>query len=360
MHAFKRDPRTGLWNPDQTWDFVNNHPEALFQMLMLYSDEYGTPASYRTMNTFGCNTYSLLNDSEERFWVKFHLTSENGLRGLTMEQSKLLAGEDPNFLSHDLYNAIKDGNYPRWKMSIQVMPEKDGYENSIAFDCTKVWCTKKYPLMEIGTIELNRNPTNYFSEVEQAAFSPANIVPGIGFSPDKLLQGRLLLYEDAQNYRIGANYKQIPINRPQCPVNTLYYGGAHQQDMFEKFPIYFPSAYKEVTGFSKRLNVPIKCDGPADYYELKHEGSDMDYYEQPRAYYESLDKNQRHNLAKNIGTTLTNISSEVSEKSLTLLKKISMQLHKDIQEFMGSKRAGAQRPTDVESIVQNLKVQLTV
>lgn len=198
IHAFKRDSRSHEWNSNSIWDFVINHPEAIHQTLMIFTDRDGTPASYRNMNAYGCNTFSFYNERNEKFWVKFHLLSHLEPLGLNVEQAKLIAGEDPDFLSRDLRSAIQNGNYPKWTLSVQIMPEADGYKNPCAFDCTKVWCHDEYPLMELGTIELDRIPSDFYAEVEQAAFSPSNVVPGIGFSPDRLLQGRLFLYPDTQ------------------------------------------------------------------------------------------------------------------------------------------------------------------
>jgi len=356
VHAFKRDPRTGLWNPTQTWDFINNHPESLFQALMIYSDDYGTPSSYRTMNAFGCNTFSMVNDQGERFWVKFHILSETGLKGFDLDESKRISGEDPNALSRDLHNAIEDGSFPRWKFAFQAMPEKDGYEKSYAFDCTKIWSREDYPLIDLGVIELNRNPINYFAEVEQVAFSPANVVPGIGFSPDKLLQGRLMLYDDTQTHRIGPNYKQIPINRPTCPLHTPYYGGSHQQEVIDKFPLYTPSHYKELSSYSRRFELPVKCDGPADYYQLPHEGTDQDYYEQPRLYYNSLTDQQKCNLSRNLADTLEKIPSDVVEKTLNHLFQIDNTLADRVKELLSNNAAGIQRKSDVECMVHKMKV----
>lgn len=165
IHAFKRDPRTGEWNPTQSWDFILNHPESLHVALMLYTNRDGTPMSFRHMNAYGCNTFSFINEKKERFWVKFHILSSLGARGLNQAQAKLVAGEDPNFLSRDLRQAIDAKNYPKWRFCCQIMPEEEGYQDHCTFDATKVWCHKDYPLIEMGEIELNRNPVDHFAEV---------------------------------------------------------------------------------------------------------------------------------------------------------------------------------------------------
>ncbi len=182
IHACKRDIRTGMWNPTQTWDFCANHPESLHQFLMIYTDRTGTPRSYREMDGYGCHTFSFWNDQKERFWVKFHIKACLGAKGLTMDEAKAVSAEDPNFLSRDLIVAINSGHYPKYKMYFQIMPEQEAFSSPdkqfIAFDSTKVWKHADYPLIELGEIVLNGNVTDHFCETEQVAFSPATFVPG--------------------------------------------------------------------------------------------------------------------------------------------------------------------------------------
>ncbi len=197
-HAVKRDPRTNLRSARNNWDFWTSLPEALHQVTIVMSDR-GIPATYRHMHGFGSHTFSLINAQNERCWVKFHLKSQQGIRNLTDEEAEALIGKDRESHQRDLYESIERRDFPRWTMCIQVMPEKDAAACPYnPFDLTKVWFHKDYPLIEVGVLELNRNPENYYAEVEQSAFNPANIVPGIGFSPDKMLQGRLFSYGDAQ------------------------------------------------------------------------------------------------------------------------------------------------------------------
>lgn len=342
VHAFKRDPRSGEWNPAQTWDYVVNHPEGTFQTLMLYSDLYGTPMSYRTMNAYGCNTYSLINADMKRVWVKFHLLSQQGTRGLSVEQAKLIAGEDPNFMSRDLREAIAMGKFPRWKMCIQVMEEEEGFKQPFAFDCTKIWSEERYPLIEVGELEMNVNPVNYFSEVEQVALSPTNIVPGIGFSPDKLLQGRLFIYDDTQNHRLGPNFKQFPINRPQnAEVHNFYYGGRGNADASNKFPHYTPSSLGRSLSANKiAAEPPLKVTGPVGYYDLPGEGTDEDYYAQPKQWYNSLTEDDRTHIQKNIALSLVRAPEIIHKGVFKMLTKVDSHLAQRVEILLKDQLAG--------------------
>src|SRR6201997_4947166 len=204
-HAIKRDPRTGMRSAENNWDFWTNLPEALHQVTIVMSDR-GIPRSFRHMHGFGSHTYSFINAQNERFWVKFHFRTQQGVQNLTDEEAREIVGGDRDSNQRDMFEAIERGEFPRWTLYVQIMPEAEADTYHInPFDLTKVWPHKDYPLIEVGYFELNRYPENYFAEVEQAAFSPANIVPGIGFSPDKMLQGRLFSYGDTQRYRLGVN-----------------------------------------------------------------------------------------------------------------------------------------------------------
>ncbi len=225
IHTQKRDPQTNLKSPTMMWDFWSLSPESLHQVTILFSDR-GTPKSYRHMHGFGSHTFSLWNSKGERFWVKFHVKTKQGIQDFTREEAIRMAGGDPDHATRDLFDAIARGDYPRWGFFIQVMPEQAAETYHVnPFDLTKVWPYRDYPLIEVGELVLNRNPENYFAEVEQAAFAPANVVPGIGFSPDKMLQARILSYPDAHRHRMGANYQALPVNRPRCPVHHYHRDG---------------------------------------------------------------------------------------------------------------------------------------
>ena len=229
-HAVKRDPRTNMRSANNNWDFWTSLPEALHQVTIVMSDR-GLPSSYRSMHGFGSHTFSMINADNERVWVKFHMRSQQGIENLTDQEAEAVVGKDRESHQRDLYDNIENGNFPKWKMYIQVMTEEQANNMPYnPFDLTKVWYKKDFPLIEVGEWELNRNPDNYFAEVEQAAFTPANVVPGISFSPDKMLQGRLFSYGDAQRYRLGVNHHQIPVNQPKCPVHSFHRDGAMRTD----------------------------------------------------------------------------------------------------------------------------------
>ena len=228
VHTQKRDPQTHLKSAQMMWDFWSKAPESLHQVTMLFSDR-GIPDGYRHMDGFGSHTFSLINARGERVWVKWHLKTKQGIKNLSVEQAGQLAGADPDHAQRDLFHAIADGHFPQWDVSIQVMTadqavaweQKTGWD---PFDLTKVWPYADFPRIAVGVLELNKNPDNYHQHVEQAAFSPANVVPGMGYSPDKMLQGRLFAYHDAQLYRVGTNHQHLPVNRPRCPISH------HQRD----------------------------------------------------------------------------------------------------------------------------------
>jgi catalase len=224
VHTQKRDPQTNLKSPQMMWDFWSKAPESLHQVTMLFSDR-GTPDGYRHMDGFGSHTFSLIDAAGGRVWVKWHLKTKQGIKNLTAADAARLAGADPDHAQRDLFNAIAEGNFPRWDVSIQVMTEADAvaWEKKTGwnpFDLTKVWPYGDFPRIPVGVLELNRNPDNYHQHVEQAAFSPANVVPGMGYSPDKMLQGRLFAYHDAQLYRVGTNHQHLPVNRARCPFHN--------------------------------------------------------------------------------------------------------------------------------------------
>lgn len=362
IHANKRDPRTGMWSPTQAWDFTANHPEALHQILMLYTDRIGTPLSYRHMNAYGCHTFSFVNAEKQRFWVKFHIISMQGARGMTRDQAKLVAGEDPNFLSRDLKEAIDKSDYPHWRFCFQVMPEAEGYRHPWTFDATKVWSHREYPLIEIGTIELNRNPIDYFSEVEQAAFSPVNVVPGIGLSPDKLLQGRLLIYDDTQRHRIGPNFKQLPVNRPKFETHTQRVGGAMNTEVKDHFPHYWPSDFggpQPAEDGTKSVEIGFRCDGDAGFYAPIEEGSDSDLYKQPADLLKVLNSVDREHLCDNIASSLEKVRSDsVVSKMLYHLHKIDQHFGDSIENKLKARKMGTAKKSEGEMLIEKFHMML--
>lgn len=229
-HSVKRDPQTNLRSPQTNWDFWTMLPEALHQVTIVMSDR-GIPATYRHMHGFGSHTYSLINEKGKRVWVKYHWRTQQGIKNLTNEEAASIVAHDRESHQRDLFNAIERGDFPRWTLYFQIMTEEQSsFYKENPFDITKVWSHKEYPLIEVGVLELNRNPENYFAEVEQAAFNPTHLVPGLGLSPDKLLQGRLFSYGDAHRYRLGVNHDQIPVNRPRCPMHSYHRDGLMRVD----------------------------------------------------------------------------------------------------------------------------------
>lgn len=304
--AIKRDPQTNLPNPTYKWDFWTLLPESFHHVTMQMSDR-GIPASYRHMHGYGNHTFSFLNAKNERFWVKFHFKTQQGIKNLTDEQAEAIIGIDRDSHQRDLFNAIAQGNYPKWTMYIQVMPETDAEKLPYhPFDATKVWLCRDYPLIEVGTLELNRNPLNYFQDVEQVAFSPANVPPGISFSPDKLLQGRLFNYADAQRYRVGVNHPQIPVNAPRatCPYSNRRDGQGRMDGNYWNLVHYEPNSYHQWESRSDYREPPIKINGDADFWDYRKD--DNDYFLQPRLLFLSMSHKQQCALFSNTARSLGN------------------------------------------------------
>ena len=231
-HAVKRDPKTNMRDANNNWDFWTLLPEALHQVTIIMSDR-GLPNGYRHMHGFGSHTYSFINAENVRHWVKFHFRTQQGIENLTDEEAAKIVGIDRESSQRDLFDNIEKGNFPKWKLFVQIMTEEEAKTYRFhPFDLTKVWSKKDFPLIEVGEFELNKNAENYFADVEQSAFNPTNIVLGIGFSPDKMLQGRLFSYGDAQRYRLGVNHFQIPVNKPRCPYHAFHRDGQMRVDPF--------------------------------------------------------------------------------------------------------------------------------
>ncbi len=296
-HAVKRDPRTNMRSAENNWDFWTSLPEALHQVTITMSDR-GIPASYRHMHGFGSHTFSLINADNERFWVKFHFRSQQGIKNLTDAEAEKMIGQCRESHQRDLYESIERKDYPRWTMFIQIMPEKEATECPYnPFDLTKVWYHKDYPLIEVGEMELNRNPENYFAEVEQSAFNPASVVPGISFSPDKMLQGRLFSYADAQRYRLGVNHHQIPVNAARCPFHSYHRDGSMRVDGNYGSTIgYEPNSkeqWQEQPDFSEP---PLAIEGGMDHFNHRE---DDDYYFQPGKLFRLMTYEQKQVLFEN-------------------------------------------------------------
>jgi len=313
IHSQKRDPYTNLRSSIAAWDFWSRHPESLHQVTILMSDR-GIPKNYRQQHGFGSHTFSFINAAGERFWVKFHFKSAQGVENLTNEQAAAVIAGDRESAQRDLVSSIDRGEFPKWHFRVQVMPEADAARYGInPFDITKVWPHKDYPLIDVGTIELNRNAANYFSDVEQAAFTPANVVPGIGFSPDRLLQGRLFSYGDAQRYRLGVNHHQIPVNAPKCPVHAFHRDGAMRTDgNLGGTPNYEPSRFGEFAQDRSALEPPLAA-GAIDRYDHRE---DDDYYSQPGALFRLFDEGQRARLFDTIAGHIDGVPEDIVARQL--------------------------------------------
>lgn len=316
IHTQKRHPKTNLRSPTAMWDFWSLSPESLHQVTTLFSDR-GIPTSPRFMNGYGSHTYSLLNAAGERFWVKFHFKTRQGHRHLTNRESEQAIGKSRETYQEDLFGAIDSGDFPKWDMKIQVMPETDADRTPYnPFDLTKVWPHADYPLIDVGVVELNRNPDNYFAEVEQAAFAPSNIVPGIGFSPDKMLQARVFSYADAHRYRLGTHYEALPINAPKCPVHHYHKDGAMRffpSETGHPDAYYEPNSVGGATQAPQYAEPPLKISGDAARYDHR-EGNDD--YSQAGALFRLLGAEQQGRLFGNIAEAMQGVPDAIVERQL--------------------------------------------
>lgn len=310
-HAVKRDPYTNLRSPQNNWDFWSMLPEALHQVTIVMSDR-GIPASYRHMHGFGSHTYSLINANKERVWVKFHFRCQQGIKNLSNEEAAKIISHDRESHQRDLLEAIDRGEFPRWTLCFQIMTEQQAREyKENPFDITKVWSHKDFPLIEVGVLELNRNPQNYFAEVEQAAFNPTHIVPGIGLSPDKLLQGRLFSYGDAQRYRLGVNHDQIPVNRAHCPVHSYHRDGMMRVDgNYGATKGYEPNSFGEWAQQSEFREPPLHLEGMMDHYEPYDDKQDNCFY-QPGDLYRLMTEEKKQLLISNTATDIMPVTDNI-------------------------------------------------
>ncbi|GAA1034780.1 catalase [Amycolatopsis albidoflavus] len=313
--AVKRDPRTNLRNPENNWGFWTNLPESLHQVTIVMSDR-GIPKTYRHLHGFGSHTFSLINAAGERHWVKFHFRTQQGIENLTDEQATELIGQDRESHHRDLYDAIERGDYPKWTLYVQLMPEADAATYRLhPFDLTKVWSKKDYPLVEVGELELNRNPENYFADVEQAAFTPANLVPGISVSPDKMLQARLFSYGDAARYRVGVNHHQIPVNYPRAAtlVNTYHRDGAMRVDGNQGgVPGVEPNNFGRWTEQPQHAEPASAAGAVADRFDYRED----DDFEQPGDLFRSMTETQQQALFDNTARAIKGARTETVEKHI--------------------------------------------
>lgn len=310
-HAIKRDPRTNLRSPNTNWDFWSSLPEALLQLTIIMGDR-GLPSSYRHMHGFSSHAYSFINAENKRVWVKFHFRSQQGIKNLTDQEAGKVVGMDRESHQRDIYEAIEKKMFPKWKVYVQIMTEEQAEAmETNPFDLTKMWLKKDFPLMPVGEFELNRNPDNYFAEIEQVAFTPAHVVPGISFSPDRMLQGRLFSYGDAQRYRLGVNHHQIPVNSPKavgCPHSFHRDGQMRVDGNLGSELHYEPNSYGNWAD-SPKDNLPPEKGG--DVYRYDFRADDSDYFTQPGLLFRAMTPDQQQvlfdNTARNMGDSTVQI-----------------------------------------------------
>jgi len=314
IHSQKRDPRTNLRDGTMQWDFWSHAPEALHQITILMSDR-GQPKTYRHMNGYGSHTYSLINADGERVYVKFHFKTQQGQATNTNDEVAKLIGEDRESHQRDLVEAIDRGDFPKWTLKVQIMTEAEAKKTDYnPFDLTKVWPHSEFPLIEVGTMELNRNPENYFAEVEQAAFTPANVVPGIGHSPDKMLQMRILSYGDAQRYRVGANHQHLPVNAPRCPVHNYQRDGAMRFDGNSSGSVnYQPNSFGGPVEDPSVKEPPLAIGDVADRFDHR-EGNDD--FTQAGNLFRIMPKDEQDRLMDTIAGAMAGVSDDIVERQL--------------------------------------------
>jgi catalase len=341
IHTQKRNPATHLKDPDMFWDFISLRPETTHQVMFLFGDR-GIPDGYRFMNGYGSHTFKMVNAQGEPVYCKFHAKTDQKIRNMDVEKADLLAGADPDYSIRDLYNSIAKGDCPSWTFKIQIMTfaqaEKFKYN---PFDLTKIWPQKEFPLLPVGKFTLDRNPTNYFAEVEQIAFSPAHLVPGIEPSPDKMLQGRLFSYSDTHRHRLGANYLMLPVN---CPYRTTTKnfqrdGPMNFSDNQGGAPNYFPNSFSgpEECQRTHKLAPPYKVTG--DVYRFES-GTTEDNFAQPADFWNNvLDVEARKRMVSNIAGHLCNASPFIQERAVKNFGQVNTDFGKALTEALKIKRS---------------------
>ncbi|GAA0579431.1 catalase [Caenispirillum bisanense] len=322
IHTQKRHPRTNLRSPTAMWDFWSLSPESLHQITTLFSDR-GLPQTPMHMNGYGSHTYSFWNDAGERFWVKFHFKTHQGHKHYTNDEAAEIIGRTRESYQEALFGTIERGEFPRWTLFVQIMPELEAETTPYnPFDLTKVWPHGDYPLIEVGVMELNRNADNYFAEIEQVAMSPSNAVPGIGFSPDRMLQARLFSYADAHRYRLGTHYEALPVNAPRCPVHHYHKDGAmrfFRNDTGNPDAYYEPNSFNGPTQDPTVAEPPLRITGDAARYDHRAGNDD---FSQPRALFRLFDADQRSRLHANIAAAMQGVPAVIVERQLALFDQV--------------------------------------
>ncbi len=334
IHTQKRKPGTNLKDPDMFWDFLSLTPESVHQVSILFSDR-GTPRSYRNMNGYGSHTFKWYNDRGETYYVKYHFKTDQGIENLTMEEAEEMKGKDPDHATRDLHEAIEEGDFPSWTLQVQIMTPEEAKEYRFdPFDVTKVWPHDDYPPMDIGRMVLDRNPDNYFAEVEQAAFSPGNFVPGIAASEDKMLQGRLFAYPDAHRYRLGANYHQIPVNASKAKVDNYQRDGSMRTDgNMGGGPNYWPNSYDAAEPVPGEGEPMYPVSGMAGRQPYKHENDD--FVQAGALYNKAMNDQDRANLVRNIVAHLGNARRDIQQRQVKIFFKADPDYGRRVAEGLG-------------------------
>ncbi len=333
IHSQKRNPQTGMRDNTMQWDYWSLSPESLHQVTTLFSDR-GIPATLRNMHGFSSHTFSLWNENGERYWVKWHFITLQGIKTLTQAEANKIAGEDLDYHRRDLFTAIERGDFPQWRVMVQIMPEREAETYAInPFDLTKVWPHKDYPLIEVGVLELNRNPQNYFAEVEQAAFEPGNMPPGMSASPDKVLQARLLSYPDAHRYRIGVNYAALEVNKPRCPVHHYHRDGQTRFDGNAGSAVnYQPNSFDGPVEDHKYKEPPLRISGDADRYDHRIGNDD---YTQAGNLFRLMSADQKRQLTDNLVGALRSVPKFIQVRQLKHFYKADPEYGKGVAVGLG-------------------------
>ncbi|MDP2718938.1 MAG: catalase [Dehalococcoidia bacterium] len=321
IHTQKRHPGTNLKDPDMFWDFLSLTPESIHQVTILFSDR-GTPRTFRNMNGYGSHTFKWYNENGEYYWVKYHFKTEQGIQNFTRDEATVMKGQDPDHATRDLYEAVKRGENPSWRVEVQVMTQGQAREYRFnPFDVTKVWFHSDFPPVTIGKMVLNRNAKNYFADVEQAAFSPANFVPGIGASPDKMLQGRLFAYHDAHIHRLGPNYHLLPVNRPRAAgVNNYQRDGLMALgDNGGDSPNYYPNSFGGPEPSSGVAEPPFEVSGQAARNPYVHPNDD--FFQAGELYRRVMTAEDRDHLVGNITGHLGNARKRIQLRQAAVFYK---------------------------------------
>ena len=335
IHTQKRHPRSNLRSATAAWDFWSLSPESLHQVTILMSDR-GLPTDFRHINGYGSHTYSFLNAAGERFWVKFHFKTLQGIKFYTDAEAAAVVAKDRESSQRDLFGSIERGDFPKWRFCVQVMPEKDAetYRWN-PFDLTKVWPHKDYPLIDVGILELNRNPEHYFAEIEQACFSPSNIVPGIGFSPDKMLQGRIFSYADSHRYRVGTHYEMLPVNRPKSPVRHYHADGPMRFDAPKGTDAYYePNSFGGPAQDARFAEPPLRISGDADRYNHRDGNDD---FTQAGDLFRLMKPDEQQRLFANIAAAMAGVPEPIIRRQLAHFSKADPRYGAGVAAALGLK-----------------------